>query len=107
MQQNTGKALAVLGIEWQRLAIGLANDRIYSTSTSASGYKRTGLYRNSLGYQVSLSDKEVLLYSEVFYGIFLELGTWKMPALNIIRDAVMDNLDHYRRLIAEILSEGF
>jgi hypothetical protein len=40
MQKNTGKALNVLGMEWQRLATGLADDRIYNTPISASGYLR-------------------------------------------------------------------
>lgn len=63
----------------------------------------TGNLRNSLTHLVD--DTTVYIGTNVEYGKYQELGTYKMKAQPFLRPAVVDNIGEYKRIIQANLSD--
>ena len=68
---------------------------------SAAAPYDTGNLSGSINHRVS--DKEVSIGTNVYYGKYQELGTYKMKANPYLRPAIQDNKDAIKSVIAQAL----
>jgi len=105
--RNIAKALAALGLEQNANAMAEMDSLIYNAPTSASGYRRTGLLRSSMDSVVNVDAKEVVVGSKAEYGIFVTMGTRHMATKPFMQNSLNNYQDGYKRIVEEILGEGF
>lgn len=85
-------------------------DLIYSRPLSASGYVRTGRLRDTISTDLTnLSKPEVSIGPHTNYAVFVEFGTWKMPARPFMetgmKNAKSDMDEIFKNLLNAIVSE--
>lgn len=72
-------------------------------STGIPGYIG-GTLRNSISHDVK--DNTVYIGTNVYYAVYVELGTVRMKAQPYLRPAVTDHLDNYKNITLTQLRKG-
>lgn len=94
-------ALSRTLVEWAFLAEGFAKLEI--TKKKAID---TGNLRNSITGIPIVNKKCTIVGTNVEYGPYVELGTYKMTARPFIRPAVEDHIKDYRAVLEEEMRNG-
>lgn len=105
LESQIEQALIAVGITAENNAKREITRAVYDQPESKSGYVRTGRLRNSLTYEVAMNEKSVYIGSAVEYASYVEGGTMKMPARPYLRPAIVNNVDEYKSLVKQALSD--
>lgn len=126
------RALETIGLRAERNAKIHITRVVYDTPESKSGYKRTGLLRNSITHALSGGEAAIKEYKDdsgnqhgvyegqmpeesgggisvyigtnVEYGPYVELGTSKMAARPFLKPAVTEHVEEYKKILKDELS---
>lgn len=80
--------------------------------TEAEGYAKdlcpvdTGRLRNSITHQVDTGGDAVYIGTNVEYGPYVELGTYRQAAQPFLKPAVTGHLQTYRNIVEDELKNG-
>lgn len=105
LESQIEQALTAVGITAENNAKKEITHVVYDTPESKSGYVRTGRLRNSLTHEVAMNEKAVYIGSAVEYAPYVEGGTMKMKARPYLRPAIVNNVDEYKNLVKQALSD--
>ena len=67
----------------------------------------TGRLRASMKYEVDFANRRVIVGSDVFYAIFVELGTVKMRAQPYLGPSIMNHVADYESAVRATLGSGW
>lgn len=101
-ENNTNKILAEAKRKKVQIltAIGEKAVSIWKQIITKKGVVDTGRFRNSTTYKV-MKDY-VVIGSNTFYSIFLELGTSRMKARATLKPTVLDFKETYKKIAEQI-----
>lgn len=133
-EEAIAKALETVGFQAERNAKKEISNVVYNTPQSPSGYKRTGLLRNSItfaldgepanveGYKADDGSKTgsysgqapkegkgkraVYIGTNVEYAPYVETGTSRMKARPFLKPAIQDHIDEYKTILKEELEKA-
>jgi len=96
-------ALDALALETVANALNEVDASVYNAPVSASGYRRTSELRGSISAQVDRQNKEIIFGAGVHYGIYVEMGTYKMAAQPYITPALNNYKQDYEDVVRAVL----
>ena len=88
--------LRALGVAGVNNAIDEVNKLVYDTPQSPN-YKRTGYLRESINHVEQ--DDSTLIGAGAKYAKYVELGTSKMSPRPFLRNAILNNVGEYQKII--------
>lgn len=88
--------LEALGLEAEGNAVTEIDKLVYDTPPSDS-YVRTGRLRGSITHTVD--DDSAIIGTDVEYGVYVEMGTYKMASRPFLRNAIENYVDDYKNIV--------
>ena len=108
-ERNKKKSLEALGVTWQSNVvdeIDTAGKMLPIRNIIAGSAVDTGEMRASNEYQVEPHRDSVLVGNTSPHGIYVTMGTWKMPARPFFQRSLTEYDDEYMKMLANVLGRG-